>query len=286
MFFLAIEILVVLFFIFFLIIFKEREKRRLLFYSVVFAFLFELFGVVFGGYIYNSNFLFSILKVPLFIALSWGLIITSSYFLIKKITSDSLAIAILTSIYVLSLDLFFEMVSVYFNFWNWGFVTNINYLNIDPSNFIGWILVTFCFVYFYERKQNWSVPLGFISYLAIGYVLKLISDFFKLSLINIYLPVIIIFIFFVVLGIVLYRKNVTKVKRNLSKENKDLKLNSNLNLKQKYEKYFLYLFRLPYILVGVFGFYIYKLYNYNLAIIFLSLAIVIEITFYFLLKKR
>jgi len=280
MFFIIIEILVILFFIFFLIIFKEREKRRLLFYSIIFAFLFELFGVVFGGYTYNSNFLIAILKVPIFITLSWGLIITSSYFLIKKIIPHKLTIALLTSIYVLSLDLFFEIISVHFNFWNWGFVTNINYLNIDPSNFIGWLLVTFCFIYFYERKPYYSIPLGLISYLVLGYILKVISDVLNLSVIDIYLPVIIIFIIFVVLAIVLFKRH--KIKNNLSKQNTNINLNSNFKL----EKYLLYIFRLPYIFIGVFGFFIYRLYNYNLAIYLLILAILIEFIFYFLLKKR
>jgi len=269
MFFLIIEILVILLFIIFLFIFKEKFIKKILFYSVIFAFVFELFGVLFGGYVYNPGFLITIFKIPIFIILSWGLIITTSYLLIKKLTNHKLTVAVLVTLSVLAIDLFFEIISVHLNFWTWNNNVVNAYLNVDPSNFIGWMLVTFCFIYFYEKKPIYSIFFGFVSYLILGFIL--FKVFSLIQNINLYLPAIIIFSFFVTFGFILFNKYKKKEKFIFKNNQKEIVL--------------LYLFRLPYILVGIIGFFIYKLYNFNFAIILISIGVLIEIIFYYLLNK-
>ena len=202
-----INLIVIFLFLFCFYYFKNH--RKLMIFSIIYAFVFEFFAVYLGGYIYNSP--VNVFKIPLYILLSWSIIITSSYYLISQITKEKFTKAFLVSIYVLALDLVFEASAVFLKLWEWN-VNNL--LLIDPANFIGWLLVVFSFILAYEYRPYLSVFIGFFVYLILGFLYKTIFELVKINLLNGYFPVILLFLIFVFFSVYLLRKNISKNLKN------------------------------------------------------------------------
>ena len=265
MIFTLIEIAIIILFALFYIFFKT--KRKMLIYSLIFSAIFELLGVLSNGYTYNFNFSFSIFNVPLFIILSWSIIIVTSYTLVSKITNHRLTKAFICALSVISVDLVFEASSVALGLWKWNTFSNTLYANINPFNFIGWLLVSFLFIYFYEKKPIYSIILGIPVYMLIGVF------YFGLSMISIikntnpYLTLVIIYLIFIIFSITLY------VKHRIHERNK-------LNLKELVE---IWLFRLPFFLFGIIACIIVGDYSYPFVLLIMFIGLVQEMIIYVLI---
>lgn len=114
-----------------------------------------------GGYYYSSQFIFDIYKVPLFIILSWGIIILNAYLIATRLT-NKVAKLFLIPILVLMVDLALEFFAVKNGYWTWiGYETTQGLFGVPTSNFISWMLITIFLVFCYEElKEKWIVPIA------------------------------------------------------------------------------------------------------------------------------
>jgi hypothetical protein len=162
---LLIEIGIILLFILNIFIARKAKKLDLLIIATVFAALFEnlhvfLFQNYTGGYYYSSEFLVSIYKVPLFVILSWGIIIVDAYIIATKLTNNVARIFLVPILAVIA-DLALEFFAVQQGYWAWiGYGPMQGLFGVPASNFISWMLITLALVFTYEQlKEKWAVPI-------------------------------------------------------------------------------------------------------------------------------
>jgi hypothetical protein len=259
--FYIIEFVIIILFILTLIHF--RKNKRFLIFSFIFACLFEIFGVFISGYLYSNDFLLNIYGVPIFIILSWVIILTTSYNLISTITNHKLTKAILVSLSATALDLVFEASAVFLNFWTWKVTVPNILVSIDPANFIGWMIVSFCFVYLYELNYKAGMLFSFPFYVFLGISYKIIYDLiFKNSNIDPFFPFFLLFTFVFVLAVYLLYKNYKFSKNNLW--------------------WYSFLLRVPFLIFGVFFSIKFKLFIDNYILLFIVMGLLIEIVFLYL----
>ncbi len=164
--------------ILFAIYFYHARNIKFLLLALLYAFIFENLSIIFfagveGGYYYNDNFLFFIHKTPLFIVLLWSLILYSSYEIIGKIFNKKQAL-FLIPLYVLSLDIVMDVIAVKLNLWTWiGFEDYNVFFSVPASNYIGWLLTSFFFVFTWEKLKNKGKLLFLQPFLA--YLLFVLS---------------------------------------------------------------------------------------------------------------
>ena len=239
-------------------------------YSLIFSAIFELLGVISRGYSYNQNFLYSIFNVPLFIILSWSIIIVTSYTLVSKITKHRFTKALICALSVISVDFIFEAPSVALGLWKWTNFSNILFANINPFNFIGWLLVSFLFIYFYEKKPINSLIIALPLYLLIGIIHIGLSFIPIIKNINPYIVLAILYLLFVLFAIVLFIKN------RIREKNK-------LNLKELLE---IWLFRLPFFLFGIIACIIIGDYSSPFVLLLMFIGLVQEMIIYILIIEE
>jgi len=260
-----IELIVILMFILIFLFFKD--KRKMLIYSLVFSTVFELLGLLSNGYSYNDNFSFSIFNLPLFVVLSWSIIIVTSYTLVSKITNHRLTKAFICSLSVISVDLVFEAPSVTIGLWKWNTFSNSIFANINPYNFIGWLCVSFLFVYFYEKKPIYSLVLALPVYVLIGVIHLGLSMIKIIANINPFIMLFILYLAFVISSIVLYSKHKIKDKYKL-------------NIK---ELVLIFLFRIPFFLFGITVYIWRRDFSLIFVLLIMFIGIVQEVVLYMLI---
>ncbi len=91
---------------------------------MLFAFFFENSAVILskdsvGGYHYSDMFHFYLLHTPLFVVLSWSLIISSTYFYLKTTRIPERLIPVFTGLLALMFDLSMDIFDIRFRFWFW-----------------------------------------------------------------------------------------------------------------------------------------------------------------------
>ncbi|MFH1332318.1 MAG: carotenoid biosynthesis protein [archaeon] len=165
MFHLFVELGIILLFIFNIYIAKKTKKLDLLIIATVFAALFENLHVILfqnqvGGYYYSEQFLLFIYKTPLFVILSWGIIILNAYLIATKLT-NKVGRIFLTPILVLLVDFALEFFAVKQGYWTWiGYDATQGLFGVPASNFISWMLITLALVFCYdELEEKWAVPI-------------------------------------------------------------------------------------------------------------------------------
>ena len=157
--FLIIELASIILFTIYFIHAKRNFNLKFLFLALFYAFLFENLSIIFfagveGGYYYNDNFSLSIHKTPLFIVLLWSLILYSSYQIIRNVVGRDSFIFLLP-IYVLALDIVMDVVAVRMNLWTWiGFEVYSGFFSVPASNYIGWLLTSFFFIFTWEKLKE------------------------------------------------------------------------------------------------------------------------------------
>lgn len=186
---LFIEIGVILLFILNIYLGKKTKKLDLLLIATIFAAFFEnlhilLFQNYMGGYVYSNEFLFLIYKTPLFVILSWGIIISNAYIIATKLT-NKVARIFLVPILVVMVDFALEFFAVNQGYWTWmGYESTQGLFGAPASNFISWMLITLALVFCYEQlKEKWAVPVvAYILFALMSTGLYIITDSFRLDI--------------------------------------------------------------------------------------------------------
>jgi hypothetical protein len=218
-----IDLGLILFFLIAICIAKKYKKLDILFYSTLFALLFEnlniiLFHSTTGSYFYSNNFIM-IFKVPLFVILSWGIIILTSFIIAEKITKDKFKMIFLIPLLTIILDLAFESSAIANNLWTWNAIIYNGFLTIPAENFIGWLLVSFSFSLSYMYlKQNYkwlSIFLSYILFILFTIIPFTISELFSLS--NIGKMILFFILSLIFLFVFFYKLKYEKIK-NIKKE--------------------------------------------------------------------
>ena len=130
-------------FIVLLINIKELKKDVLLALIIPFTigFLAEALGVnyglVFGKYTYGENLGYKAFGVPLIICANWTVLTAISSDIAKRITTNTIFIAIIGSVIMTLLDLIIEVSAPRFDFWE--FEDGVAPL----QNYIGWLVTGF-----------------------------------------------------------------------------------------------------------------------------------------------
>jgi uncharacterized membrane protein len=266
-----VDIGIILLFLIAICIAKKYNKLNLLIYSSIFALIFENLNILLfhnssGGYFYATNFLM-IFKVPLFVILSWGIIILTSFIISEKITNNKFKQIFLIPIFAVILDLGFESSAVANNLWIWKNEIYNGFLTIPAENFIGWLLVSFSFaiIYLYlnEKLKFLSTFLSYILFILFSIIPFTISEIFKLNNIGKIILFFIMFISFIFIGL------------------KNIKLNKNLKINKEY--YVIILLRLPFYIFPLI--YLNSWINDIYSIIIFILMIIIEITIHIYIIK-
>lgn len=169
-----IEIGIIALFILNIYLAKKTKKLDLLVISTIFAALFENLHVILfqdytGGYYYSNQFLFLIYKVPLFIILSWGIIILNAYLVATKLT-NKVARIFLTPVLVIMIDFALEFFAARQGYWVWvGYNETQGLFGVPASNFLGWILITLTLILCYEEiEEKWIVPI--VAYILFVFI--------------------------------------------------------------------------------------------------------------------
>lgn len=161
-------------------------KLDFLIYGTVFSAVFENLNVLFfsnsiAGYYYSKDFLIYIFHVPLFIILSWGILLLGAHLVSLKLRMSKISRVFFLAFFVALIDFVIEGVSVNMGYWVWtgvGGGGNI-FSNIAPANFVGWLGVSFGFILCYEYLgRKWeSMILGYFVFLILGAFSKTITFF-------------------------------------------------------------------------------------------------------------
>ena len=153
------EILTFIFFIILLILeLKAKNYRALstILAGGIFGVLLEYFSILLTKeYHYNQAFIFQLGKapsnVPIMIGLAWGILLETSHKITKCYKFPILLRAIFAATFVVSVDLFSDIIAVRLDggFWIWTgrplvyAITNTVFMGIPYSNFYGWFFVIF-----------------------------------------------------------------------------------------------------------------------------------------------
>lgn len=135
-----------------LMFFHENWNRKsLLVFVVVFlsGFFVEVLGVktglIFGNYFYGKALGTKLFDVPISIAANWLILcyVSCHFFqiIISEINGKQHLIALLSSIFMVSLDIFIEPIAIKYDFWLWADNT------IPIRNYMGWFIISYIFNY-------------------------------------------------------------------------------------------------------------------------------------------
>lgn len=186
---LIIEISIFILFMFTAFFAWKIKKLDFLIYALIFATLFENLNVILfrglqGAYTYSPDFAVNIFHTPLFIILSWGIILLGSYSMAQALGLSKKQKLSFIPISVLLIDLIIESLSVMQGFWIWeGFNYGGILGNVFPGNYVGWLGVTLGFILVYEySKLKWlSSFLGYFVFFALSVLGYTISKVFSLT---------------------------------------------------------------------------------------------------------
>lgn len=203
---LVIEWFIILLYIVTFICARKVSLSRFVIYATLFACFFEnlnvkLFKDVEGGYSYSSDFTLFIFQTPLFVILSWGIILVGSYALAKGIGLGRAQRIFFVPLSALVIDFVLEGMSVMQSYWTWhGFTYGGLLGSIAPGNFVGWLGVAFGFIFVYDCFScKWlSIFLGYLGFLFVGALSKTMNVFFSWDGMKGYYSFIIIFGLFII----------------------------------------------------------------------------------------
>jgi hypothetical protein len=154
-------------FLIFLIIKKSYRQISTLFLGALFGVTLEFINVaVFPVYTYNSGFLIQVggvNNIPIVIGLAWGMLLTSAREITRNYSIPKGLKALFETIFVVSVDLFLDVVAVRLDggFWTWSKIpltTEITYeslIGIPWGNYFGWFCVIFyssLVLYFIDKR--------------------------------------------------------------------------------------------------------------------------------------
>ena len=116
-----------------------------------FGFLVEVVGVktglLFGEYSYGNPLGLKFLNVPLIIGINWLILAICSYSLISYFITCFFSKVILTSIFMVLIDILIEPVAINLGFWSWDLI------DIPIKNYFMWFIVSFIINYALASSQ-------------------------------------------------------------------------------------------------------------------------------------
>lgn len=230
----------------------KRKKLDFLIYSALFAAFFENLHVFLstdqpGSYFYNPDFILNILHTPLFVILSWGIILYTSREIIESFTKKRVAQIFLIPLITVLIDFLIEPVAVKLNLWTWVGFENISlYGSIAPANFIGWLGVSFGFVYTYThlpKGAKWlSSIISYLGFIPIGLSGYLLNQFFKLEGSQTYILVIIYIVLFLLAGMYNARNDFSRLIKKRKLKLRPIKYKSDIIIILVRESFILFAF--------------------------------------------
>ncbi|WP_457559270.1 hypothetical protein [Candidatus Harpocratesius sp.] len=153
------EIITLLFFITSVIrVLMKKDYRALstIIAGAIFGVVLEYFNIYFShGYFYSQDFIFLVGKaptnVPIVIGLSWGMLLELSHEVSQCFHLPLLFRTIFEAAFIVSIDLFADIVAVRLDggFWIWTnhpvtlSITNTDFMGIAYGNYYGWYFVIF-----------------------------------------------------------------------------------------------------------------------------------------------
>jgi uncharacterized membrane protein len=153
----------------------KTKKLDLLIYATIFALLFEnsnivLFNNTAGSYYYSTTFSLFILYTPLFVILSWGIILFSTYMLTDRLGLDYKEKILIIPLLVVNIDLILETFAVSQGYWTWEGTQGTGFLAVPAANFIGWLGVSLGFIisYTYAPRRWMSCFAGYFVFLVVS----------------------------------------------------------------------------------------------------------------------
>jgi len=101
--------------------------------------------LIFQTYHYSPQFILTVDRVPVGIAMSWaiiiyaGMVLTDAYGLSQRIAPFA------DALWAIALDLAFDAVAIRLGLWTWVIPLDTGYFGVPAGNFYAWILVAFSF---------------------------------------------------------------------------------------------------------------------------------------------
>jgi len=260
------------------------DKKSILFFAgaVIYAALFENLNILIsrdtiGGYFYNPTFKFFVFHTPLFIILSWAIILYSTKIITEATRVKQFSMPFLAALLALIVDFGLDTTAIRLKFWFWqGYALNEGYFGVPANNFLGWLIIAFSFYLIYlildkkapRQKKLLLITLPLAAYLLFLLIFSQINaleTFFNLNKsTEFYLlfSVIMLFIF--------------SIKRN--RANKITTL--------AYGRAIAFFSRLIFHLFGIIGVLAYQFYQENILLLaFPIIFLLLEFSPHFLLKK-
>lgn len=191
--FLVINIAIVILFIG-MVFFCNWQQRIMLLLAAVYATIFENFNMLLAGsdiagYFYNPEFVVFIWDTPLFVILSWSMLIVSSWIVAQRIYSTQWQQILSATLLVLLIDLSIDIFAIRLDFWNWiGYGWSDGFFGVPSANYAGWFLVTIIFFMVYalliNRGQSWywlTPIIAYPAFLPLMGLYKLIGQTFAIG---------------------------------------------------------------------------------------------------------
>ncbi|VVB79699.1 Carotenoid biosynthesis protein [uncultured archaeon] len=200
---------------------KSGKNVVLLLSAVIYAILFENFNILLsagktGGYFYSSQFNFFIFNTPVFIILCWAFLIYSAYQLVNKLKVKDWKKPFAAAVLVTLVDFVVDPIATKLNLWFWtGYTSTDGFFGIPGNNFLGWLLVTFFFLFIFtkidESKTKWKnlsyLVTPFLAYVGFIFAFTTISSIqyvFKFSKLE---ELIFFFVIYAYFAFVSFRKH-------------------------------------------------------------------------------
>lgn len=135
---------------------KSWKNLGLLFLGFFYAIIFENFNVIMssgkiGGYFYSSNFNIFIGHLPLLVALSWAILIYSTYHFVNYIGIASNRKAFADAFFITLVDIAIDPIASGIGLWKWvGYSVKDGFFGVPGNNFLGWLVISFVFMFLFR----------------------------------------------------------------------------------------------------------------------------------------
>lgn len=144
-----------LFFAVIVVKWKDRDAIRLLLTAVFYGFLVEILTLVQLDTYSYGQFILVIGGLPLWIATSWGVLISIAIWTSNRLFKRSKYLPFSDGLMLLGVDLIVDPIAVFFGFWRWHYHGQGAILGVPYGNFIAWFMVGFLFSFFFRFfKRN------------------------------------------------------------------------------------------------------------------------------------
>jgi len=261
-----IEIGISLLFILSLIHSIKSKKFPVILLSFIYAIIFENLNMLFseghtGGYFYNESFHFFIFNTPLFIIMSWSIIIYTAMLLTDLLPIKESSKPFIDSLLIVLIDLAIDVIAIRLFLWTWtNYSFNEAWFGVPANNFIGWLLTSFSFSLFYRNfskiKNKYLIYLtpiaSYLLFFIIMIPLVYIEDLLNLSKNQ----QLLVFLFLIIIFISRIKYQKIKTKAN------------------KFTLYLIDVVRYSYYIFALLGLILLKVYLENIIIIFLGILFI------------